>query len=293
MVAAVLFWGTQFPLSQVIMRHIDQYWFGVLRYSIGVSLFVITLWWREGRGGFVLEGRGATVALHGICGFTGFGLLVFWSLYYTTPAHAAIIMAMQPMLIAFWLWISRGQRPRPHTLACIAAAFAGLALIITRGDLSHALGGGSLIGDAMVFVGAIGWIVYTLGAARFPRWSPLRYTTLTCVAGTAGVFAIAAFLTPLGLARLPTPAVVWEQLPAITYIAVFPFYIAIFLFGIAVARLGAVNTLLIGNGVPLVVFVIDALRGQMPRPPEWAGAILVIGALVVSNLLDRSSTSRA
>ena len=287
MVVTVLLWGTQLPLSQHVLQYMDQYYFGVLRYAIGALLFALTLWWREGAAAFATEGRAASLLLHGCAGFMVFGLIVFWALYYTSPGHISVIMALQPMMTAFWFWISRGTRPATHTMVCILVAFAGLALVITRGDFTRALSGGSLIGDVMAFVGALGWIVYTLGAQRFATWSPLRYTTLTCLAGTAGICILAAILTPFGIAKVPEAATVLVQLPAIVYIGVFPFYVAIFLFAIAVARLGAVNTLMIANATPVAVFAVDALRGHMPLPVEWLGAGVVIGALVANNLFLR------
>jgi drug/metabolite transporter (DMT)-like permease len=284
---AILFWGTQFPLAQQVLHEIDQYYFALIRYGIGVWLFVLTLYLREGSAAFALEGRGARLAWHGVCGFTAFGLLVFWSLNYTTPAHASIIMAAQPLITALWLWASQRRRPPSYTLACIAVAFCGLILIITRGDLAAALAGGSLTGDALALAGAVCWVIYTLGVARFPGWSPFRYTTLACLAGTLGIVLVVLPLTWSGVAHAPGMAVVLAQGPALLYIAIFPLYVAIMLFSIAVARLGALNTLLAGNGVPLVVFAIEAARGRLPIAIEWAGALLVIGALAANNLLVR------
>ena len=292
MLATVLFWGTQLPLSQHVLKSIDQYYFGVLRYGIGFSLFALTLLWREGAAAFRPDGRAAALAWRGFCGFTVFGLVVFWAMLYTSAAHVSIILALQPMITAFWYWAAHGRRPAGHTLACILVAFAGLALVITRGDLRTALSAGSLTGDVMAFFGGLGWLVYTVGAQRFADWSPLRYTTLTCMIGSAGILVTTAILTPLGLAHVPSPAVVLEHLPAIVYIGIFPFYVAIFLFGIAVARLGAVNALLIGNATPVVVFAVDALRGHAPQPVEWAGASLVVGALIANNLLERRQAGR-
>lgn len=293
MVLAVLFWGTQFPLSQHVLQSIDQYYFGVLRYGIGVALFALTLAWREGANAFSLRGRAVEIAWLGICGFTVFGLLAFWALYHTSPAHVSIILSSQPMVTALWLWVGYGRRPAAHTFVCLLVALGGLALIITRGDVGAALAGGSLMGDALALVAMAGWIIYTLGAQRFPGFSPLRFTTLTCIAGTAGIVLITAILTVLGVARMPEADTVLAQLPAIVYIGVFPFYIAIFLFAIAVARLGAVNTLLLANATPVAVFAIEAMRGHPPLPVELAGAAIVIGALVANNLIDHRARGLA
>ena len=287
LVFATLFWGTQFPLAQHVLQSIDQYYFALIRYSIGVWLFVFTLYVREGRQAFALDGKGGMLAWHGFCGFTAFGLLVFWGLYFTTPAHASIIMASQPMLTALWMWVVQRRRPPPATLMCIGVAFCGLLLIITRGDLRAALEGGSLIGDALALGGAICWVIYTLGQARFPGWSPFRYTTLANLAGTLGIWVIVLPLTWAGVAHVPSWQTLQAQGPALVYVSVFPLYIAIMLFGVAVARIGALNTLLAGNGVPLVVFAIEAARGRLPTLAEWLGAALVIGALALNNLLAR------
>ena len=287
LVFAIVFWGTQFPIAQHVLQSIDQYYFALIRYGIGVWLFVLTLYLREGARAFALDGKGAMLVWHGVCGFTAFGLLVFWGLYFTTPAHASIIMASQPMLTALWMWFVQGRRPPPATLACIAVAFSGLILIITRGDIKSALHGGSLIGDALALAGAICWVIYTLGQARFPGWSPFRYTTLANLAGTLGIAVIVLPLTWAGVAHVPNWDTLTAQGPALLYVSTFPLYVSIMLFSIAVARIGALNTLLAGNGVPLIVFGIEAARGRLPTAIEWMGAALVIGALAANNLLAR------
>ena len=284
---AILFWGTQLPIAHQILQEIDQYYFALIRYGLGIWLFIITLYWREGRAGFALEGKGPALVCYGLSGFTAFGLLVFWGLHFTTPAHVSIILASQPLLTALWMWLVQRRRPPPATLACITVAFCGLLLIITRGDLQGALKGGSLIGDALALAGAVCWVIYTLGQSRFPAWSSFRYATLANIAGTLGILIVVVPLTYAGVARVPSWEALTTQAPALVYVAIFPLYVSIMLFGIAVARLGALNTLLAGNGTPLVVFAIEAARGRLPTAIEWTGAALVIGALALNNLLAR------
>jgi drug/metabolite transporter (DMT)-like permease len=287
LVFAIFFWGTQLPIAQQVLQSVDQYYFAVIRYGVGIWLFVITLYVREGWKSFGFEGKGVLLAWHGLCGFTAFGLLVFWGLYFTTPAHVSIILASQPLLTALWMWLVRRRRPPAATMACIGVAFVGLLLIITRGDLQGALKGGSLVGDALALAGAVCWVIYTLGQARFPQWSSFRYATLANIVGTLGILAVVLPLTLAGVAHVPSWDTLVAQGPALLYIAVFPLYVSIMLFGIAVARLGALNTLLAGNGTPVVVFAIEAARGRLPTAIEWVGAALVIAALAANNLLAR------
>lgn len=57
-------------------------------------------------------------------------------------------------------------------------------------------------------------------------------------------------------------------------------------------RIGALNSMLMLNLVPIVVFAIGYLRGQRFSPAELTGAALVIGALVANNLYLRRVHAR-
>ena len=76
-------------------------------------------------------------------------------------------------------------RPRGAQLALTALAFAGVALVISHGDPSRLGGAERPRWELLVLGGVFGWLAYTLGARRFPDFSPLRYTALSADAGHA------------------------------------------------------------------------------------------------------------
>ena len=47
----------------------------------------------------------------------------------------------------------------------MAVAIGGVLLVITKGDPAHVFAGGSLLGDLLIFLGAMSWIVYTMAGA--------------------------------------------------------------------------------------------------------------------------------
>ena len=113
------------------------------------------------------------------------------------------------------MWAVRGQRPAAFTLGCVVVAFAGVVLVITKGDPHVAIAGGELFGDLLIFCGALSWMTYTLaGAWKFPGWSPLRMTVLTCIPGTVGLLAANLAAIFLGLSVVPSlediAAVSWQ-----------------------------------------------------------------------------------
>src|SRR5205814_1435943 len=157
---------------------IDPYHLTAIRYGLAVPVFLALLAAVEGRAALRPDGRALELFVLGSIGFAGFNLLGYVGIEHTRPQEASLVAALMPLLTVLATWGLSRRAPSRTTLAGIGLAFAGVALVITRGDPSRALHGGGLGGDAMILVGAFGWVVYTLGARRFPGFSPLRYTAL-------------------------------------------------------------------------------------------------------------------
>src|SRR6185503_9069192 len=149
-----------FSVAAGTLPFLDAFALGSVRYAIGVALLVLLLAAVEGRRALAYDGRllGATGA--GLIGITGFNLFIWIGLLFTRPEHASIILALQTPLTALAVWLTRGQRPPVFTLGCVLAAFAGVVLVVTRGDPAGALHGGELGGDALILLGGVSWVIY-------------------------------------------------------------------------------------------------------------------------------------
>lgn len=288
---AIVSWGALFSIAKRTLPVLDPFFLGSARYAIGVLLFIALLWITEGRQALRYGGRFLPAAVYGLFGFTAFNTFVWCGLAYTRPEHASIIMALQTPMIALAVWLSRGLRPAPFTVGCIAVAIGGVLLVVTKGDLSHAFEGGSLIGDMLVFLGAVSWVTYTLAGQHFSGWSPLRMTVLTCIPGTVGLIAINAFTVAMGYSSLPTPEQVWSVKWQLAYFVVFTVVLGVLGFNNGVRYLGALNTMLMMNLIPIIVFAIEAGLGRSFSAVELGGAAIVVGALVANNLYQRRRKS--
>ncbi len=202
-------------------------------------------------------------------------------------------MALQTPMTAIAVWLTRGLRPAPFTVGCIAVAIAGVLLVVTKGDLAHGFAGGSLVGDLLVFLGAVSWVTYTMAGHHFAGWSPLRMTVLTCIPGTIGLLAINAFTIAAGYSVLPTFDAVWSVKWQIAYFVVFTVVLGVLGFNNGVKYLGALNAMLMLNLIPVIVFAIEAWLGRSFAAIEIGGAAIVIGALVANNLYHRRAAAKA
>jgi drug/metabolite transporter (DMT)-like permease len=292
MALAIVCWTPLFSIAKRTLPILDAFALGTVRYAIGVALLVALLAAFEGRPALGFGGRMAAATVAGLIGITGFNLFVWVGLSHTRPEHGSIILALQSPLTALAVWMVHGQRPAPFTLGCVAAAIAGVALVITKGDLANALAGGNLLGDALIFLGAISWVTYTLSAGRFPGWSPLRYTVLTCIPGAVGLVIANVIALAIGAAAIPsldTLAAVWWQ---ILYFSVCTVVLGVLGFNAGARALGPLNAMLMLNLIPIGVFAIEAALGRSFAAIELAGAAVVIGALVANNLYLRGLSAR-
>jgi drug/metabolite transporter (DMT)-like permease len=280
-------WGGLFPVAVVTLTALDAFHMTAIRYGITATVFAGLLALTEGVGALKTEGRALRAALLGTAGFAGLGLLVFVGLQYSRPEHGAVIMATQPLIAAVIAWLLRGARPARATLALLGVALLGVLLVVTKGRFTGLFAGGTGLGDLLMFLGAVSWVVYTLGAADFPSWSPLRYTALTCLLSLPAILGATAVATATGYVGTPSAADVESVGWQLAYIIGIASVLGVLSWNAGNKLLGASNGVLFINFVPVTVFAIRIAQGHHFQPIEFVGAALVIGALIANNAVIR------
>jgi drug/metabolite transporter (DMT)-like permease len=289
LLVAATAWGGLFPVALMTLRAVDPFHMTAIRYGITALIFVGLLALAEGPRALRAEGRGLRVAALGSAGFAGLGILVFVGLQYSRPEHGAIIMATQPLIGAVMAWFLRGVRPARATVAFLGIALLGVLLVVTKGRIQGLFDGGTGVGDLLMLLGAISWVIYTLGGADFPTWSPLRYTALTCVLSLPAIFGVMTIATATGYVSTPSVADVESVGWQLAYVVGISSVLAVLCWNAGNKLVGATNGMLFINFVPVTVFAIRIAQGHHFQPIEFVGAALVIGALIGNNILARRS----
>jgi drug/metabolite transporter (DMT)-like permease len=284
---AVLIWGAQFPIAKSTFSTIDPFHVSAIRYGAGTLLLAAFVVWREGTAALRYYGRGLSASVLGLVGMTGSPMLVFGGLALTRPEHAAIIVALQPSITAIADWWLHGRRPARFTLGCMTVAFAGVVLVVTKGDPALALGRGELVGDLLILAGVVCWVAYTMGTESFRGWSSLKFTLLTLIPGSIGLAIGTALLVPFGLARVPGLAEMGAVAPRLAFLSLGGVLLAMLCWNAGTRRVGVLNAMLMLNLMPVIVFAIRFAQGQRFEAIELAGAGLVIAALAANNLYLR------
>ena len=286
-------WGGQFVVGKSALEEVDAFPLTTIRYALAGVLLLGLLAAIEGPRALRLEGRGLRLFGLGTLGFAGFNLFAYTGLEHAEPQSAALVASLGPLVTAIILWIRDGVRPPRVTSVAMAVALVGIVLVISGGDPASIANGSVGWGDALVLLGVISFVLYTLGAARHRELSPLRYTAQTAALGWVSIAAATALAVAAGAAAWPSASDVGAIAPELLYLAVPGAVVAVLTWNAAVGSIGPQNAALIGNLIPVTTFTIEIVRGYRPGVLEIVGAALTLGALAANNLLLRRQRTTA
>ena len=287
-----LAWGGQFVVGKSALSRLDAFHLNAVRYFVASAVLLAVLAAVEGRRSLRLDGRGLRLLSLGTIGFAGFNLLAYTGLAHARPQSAALIIALGPLLTAVVLWLKSRIRPARTTLAALVVALAGVALVISAGHPESIFTGAIGWGDLLVLGGALSFVIYTIGAAEFRSFSPLRFTAITAALGWPAIALGAVVATATGLEPEPSVGAFTAVWPQLAYITLIGAVIAVVTWNGAVSIIGPQNAALFGNLIPVTTFAIEIVRGYRPGTVEILGALITIGALVAANMLTRRRAPR-
>ncbi|AXI10956.1 EamA family transporter [Oceanobacillus zhaokaii] len=284
-------WGAMFPVAHAAFKHIDPFYFTVIRYLSVTVILVAILLWKEGKKAFRFEGKGFKLWFFGTMAFTVYNLLIFWGedlLGEPGVMVASIMEALMPMISVVIGLVIFKNRTHLFTLLCVIVSFIGAILVITKGDIKAFLGATNhILPSILIFIAVIGWVIYTMGGSEFSGWSALRYSTLSCLLGTITAVAIVIGATLFGDLSVPSSAVVKTVSPHLLFMIIFPGVIALVGWNIGVSILSPLNALLFINFVPITTLLISIIQGTHVTKFDIIGTVFIIVSLLANNLFAR------
>ncbi|WP_052487245.1 DMT family transporter [Gordoniibacillus kamchatkensis] len=284
--------GAQFPVAGHILQTVSPMYFVGIRYLLAALAFVPLLAFKEGKAAFRLEGKALLVWLFGTLAFTGYNGLVFIGQRLAGPSGpivSSVMMGFMPLVTAIILLVWKGVRMASATVVCIGIGLVGVFLVATKGHVRELFAGGNTVwAIALMLAAVVCWCTFTVGASLFPSWSPLRYTTLTCVGGTISNAVLIALGTGVGVLEPPA----WHDLAAnvwpFLYMALIAGVAAVLAWNTACKIISPVDAALFTNNIiPIVSAVITVLSGYRIGVPELAGIALTLLALIANNVAGR------
>lgn len=276
---AAFFWGANFLLGGYVIHDIPPLWAAAMRFVLGAMLmFAIVGVKRENLFAPLRKHLGVYVML-GVVGIVGFNLFFFYALRYTSANNAALIMATNPLLTTMLAVVMLGESPTLRHLIALPIALAGVAVVVTQGNL---LALQLSVGDMLMLGADVFWALYNVLCRRYmPQASPLVNTTWIMAVGAAVLLCV-ALGSDAQLAALGAKATV-----SMAVMAIGGTVLAYLFWSMGIARLGAARTAIFLNLVPVFAMLLGAAIDSSPTASQLAGGLLVLGGVTISMLPGR------
>jgi len=205
------------------------------------------------------------------------GMVIYQSLAYeaaktTSAVNMGVMLALMPLLSAFFASLLAGERLSASSLAGGAISLIGLIYLTSQGDPTRLINGGFHIGDGLMIIAVLSNALYGVMLKRWampiPIWQQLFWQI-----GFSTLLLIPVFL--MGDISPVTTA----NLPLILYAAIPTSLVAPLCWMIGIQKLGASRTSLLINLLPIVVAALAwALLGeQLHSYHAIGGALALIG----------------
>jgi drug/metabolite transporter (DMT)-like permease len=287
--AASLLWSGNFIAGRALRGEIDPATLNLLRWSLCLAIFLPFVGGRAWRSRQALAREWRLLLGLGATGIAAFHTLVYLALESTTAIHALLMLSLTPAAILVGAALTGGVMPVPRQWAGTLLSLAGVAVLLSRGDLAslHAAGIGR--GDLWMAVAVVLWAVYSLLLRRRPPDLPQDLL----LAGS--IVAALLLLLPLAVLAAPDKAPAWTPglVGALAYIAVFASLIGFMLWSYGVAcigpeRAGPFVHLMPVFGALLAVVLLD----EELLPSQLAGAACVFAGMALVQAAARPPSRR-
>jgi len=163
---AVTVWGASFIATKVALQDISPIAIVWLRFAMGVVILGITVALR-GQFALLSKNEWGYFALLGFLGITFHQWLQSNGLQTSEAGTTAWIVSTTPVFMALLGWLILKEKIGWIKITGILLAFAGVLLVVSKGDLSSiSVGKFGAPGDKLILVSAVNWAVFSVLSRR-------------------------------------------------------------------------------------------------------------------------------
>lgn len=285
---STLIWGTMFPVMEIVLKVIDPFTFTLIRYAIASLILIPTLIIFEGKNSFSFDGKLLLIWIYGSIGFVGFGFFMFFGQKLiggsTGAINASAIESTMPIMSILLLWLISRRKPNIRTLFMIVLSLLGIILLIGLNNILSL--NKNIYGDICLILGTVSWIIYTTGFKKFPNWSPMKYTALSCIFGVLTMLIIVPILDILNISKIPTFSVIYSVIYEILFMAIVAGALGVFMWNKGSKIIGSVNSIFFINLIPITTLIITLIDGGHVHINEYIGMSIVLVAITINNVMN-------
>jgi drug/metabolite transporter (DMT)-like permease len=164
-----LFWAINLLIGRAYASQLPPFGLTFWRWVVA-SLCMLPFVWRE------LLAKRRDIFAHlplivavSVSGFAGYPILNYFALHTTPAATAAVLNSALPLMVPLLAWLIAGDLPSPRMLLGIIISFAGVVVIVCRGELAVLTSLSFGAGECEVLLAVAGYALYSVLLRHRPQ----------------------------------------------------------------------------------------------------------------------------
>lgn len=278
LIGAMFMWGGTWIAGRIVAQEVpapmlaDAFRFLIAGMALG-GFALLT----EGALPRPADGREwAVVSGLAITGIFLYAVCFFYGLRYIPAGRGALVVALNPVVVALVAWLIGQERMTATKLAGIAVALAGCLVVIGNGDPLALLHGAVGFGEWLIVGCVLCWSAYTfIGRSATKTLSPLAATLYASLIGALLLAVMAIVQGDITVADWS-----WRVWASVLFLAICGTALGFTWFADGVRLMGAARASAFINLVP----VFAVLQAAVLLGERLAYAVLAGGALVIAGV---------
>ena len=255
------------------------------------ALLLLPLGWRVFAPSSALWLNKKRFLLLGLFGVGSYNALLYLALETSTAINVTLIGASMPIWMLLIGAIFYQTKPRLLQLVGAVVSLFGVAIVLTRGDLSTLLSMEMVLGDLLIMLATITWALYSRmltrpGSSTERQWPWAQFLMAQVFAGLLWTGFFDSFEIAAGHAYLDLN--LWTA-SLILFVAIGPSLIAYRCWGLGVNGAGPTVAAFFANFIPLFTAIFSAaILGEPPQLFHGVAFALIVTGIWVSSTQGRS-----
>ena len=255
------------------------------------ALLLLPLGWRVFAPSSALWLNKKRFLLLGLFGVGSYNALLYLALETSTAINVTLIGASMPIWMLLIGAIFYQTKPRLLQLVGAVVSLFGVAIVLTRGDLSTLLSMEMVLGDLLIMLATITWALYSWmltrpGSSTERQWPWAQFLMAQVFAGLLWTGFFDSFEIAAGHAYLDLN--LWTA-SLILFVAIGPSLIAYRCWGLGVNGAGPTVAAFFANLIPLFTAIFSAaILGEPPQLFHGVAFALIVTGIWVSSTQGRS-----
>lgn len=199
----VIFWGTSFAAVKIGIGNLAPVQFLFLRTMFAAIIFSVILL-RTSKDKRKIDIKDIPYIIYlGFMGISGYFIVQYTALEYTTTVNASLLIGVAPILVAIYSCLFLKEKLELSRVIGIAMCFIGIIFIITKGSISALSFGKTMVGDMLMLINAVMLAIFSIGAKKIlNKYDPfivVAYMNISALIMLAPFAFTSNFLSPVSL----------------------------------------------------------------------------------------------